>query len=195
MKNTDIHETADVSEEAKIGKNVKIWHQCHVREKAVIGDNCILSKNVYIDHDVKIGSNCKIQNNVSIYFDSEIEDGVFIGPHVCLTNDKTPRAITKEGKLKKSCNWEANKSLIKKGASVGAGSVVLPGITIGEFAMIGAGSVVTKNVPSHSLVYGNPAKFVGYVCKCGNKIENIEEEQDGLILNCSICKEKITIRR
>lgn len=195
MENTVIHETADVSEEAKIGKNVKIWHQCHIRENAVIGNNCILSKNVYIDHDVKIGSNCKIQNNVSIYFDSTIEDGVFIGPHVCLTNDKTPRAITKEGKLKQSCNWEANKILIKKGASVGAGSVVLPGITIGEFAMVGAGSVVTKDVPSHVLVYGNPAKLKGYVCKCGNKIGDIEEKQDELILNCSICKEEITIRR
>jgi len=184
MKNADIHETADVSEEAKIGENVKIWHQCQVREKVVIGNNCILSKNVYIDHDVKIGSNCKIQNNSSIYFDTIIEDGVFIGPHVCLTNDKTPRAITKEGKLKQSCNWEANKILIKKGASVGAGSVVLPGITIGEFAMIGAGSVVTKDVPNYGLVYGNPAKQQGYICKCGCKMGKKED-----VLKCNKCSE------
>ena len=172
METDKIHPTADVSGQAKIGANTKIWHQCQVRENAVIGENCVLGKNVYIDHDVKIGSNVKIQNNCSIYHDSEVQDGVFIGPHVCLTNDKTPRAITEDGKLKQDSDWEVDKILVKKGASVGAGSVILPGITIGEFAMVGAGSVVTKDVPDYGLVYGNPAELQGYVDKTGKKVRD-----------------------
>jgi|TARA_Y100000310_G_scaffold175217_1_gene175273 acetyltransferase-like isoleucine patch superfamily enzyme len=172
MEKAYIHPTADVSKDAKIGSNTKVWHQCQVRENAVIGDNCIIGKNVYIDHDVKICSNVKIQNNCSIYHGCEIEGGVFIGPHVCLTNDKTPRAITGNGTLKEDKDWEVNKILVKEGASIGAGSVLLPGIMIGEFAMIGAGSVVTKNVPDHALVYGNPAKIEGYVDKNGKKVKD-----------------------
>ena len=120
----------------------------------------------------KICSNVKIQNNCSIYHGSEIEDGVFIGPHVCLTNDKAPRAITGDGALKEDKDWKVDKTLVKKGASIGAGSVLLPGIMIGEFAMIGAGSVVTKNVPDYALVYGNPAKIEGYVDKSGKKVKD-----------------------
>jgi len=172
MENIQIHPTADVSKQAKIGSNTKIWHQCQIRENAVIGENCILGKNVYIDHDVRIGNNVKIQNNCSIYHGSEIEDGVFIGPNVCLTNDKTPRSITKDGKLKEDKDWKVDKTLVKKGASIGTGSVLLPGISIGEFAMIGSGSVVTKDVPDFGLVYGNPAELKGYVDKNGKKVKD-----------------------
>ncbi len=171
MEKVKIHSSADVSAKAKIGSNTKIWHQSQVRENAIIGENCILGKNVYIDHDVKIGNNVKIQNNSSVYSGSIIEDGVFIGPHVCLTNDKTPRAITPDGKLKTENDWKVGKITVKKGASVGAGSVVLPGVVVGEFVMVGAGSVVTKDVPNFALVYGNPAKVAGKVDKNGNKIE------------------------
>lgn len=171
MEKAYIHPTVDVSNQAKIGDNTKIWHQCQIREKAVIGEKCILGKNVYIDHNVKIGNNVKIQNNSSIYFSSTIEDGVFIGPHVCLTNDKMPRAITEDGKLKTENEWDAGKIIVKKGASIGAGSVVLPGVVVGEFAMVGAGSVVTKDVPDYALVYGNPARIMGKVDKKGNKVE------------------------
>tara|TARA_Y100000310_G_scaffold274378_1_gene290357 strand:- start:3302 stop:3808 length:507 start_codon:yes stop_codon:yes gene_type:complete len=160
-----------VSKDAKIGKNTKIWHFTQVRENVVVGENCILGKNVYIDHDVKIGNNVKIQNNCSIYHGSEIEDGVFIGPNVCLTNDKTPRAINEDGTLKDNKDWTVDKIKVKKGASIGAGSVLLPGIVIGEFAMIGSGSVVTKDVPDFGLVYGNPAKLEGYVDKNGKKVK------------------------
>ena len=192
---TKAHKTAEVSKNTKIGKNVYIWHHAQIRENAKIGNNCIIGKNVYIDHDVIIGNNVKIQNNSSIYFGSKIEDGVFIGPHVCLTNDKSPRAITKEGKLKTNKEWNAEKIIVKKAASVGATSVILPDVTIGQFAMVGAGSVVTKDVPDYGLVYGNPAKLNGYVCKCGIKITKIDERGNNLILRCSKCKEKIVTKK
>lgn len=171
MVDIQIHETADVSKSASIGKNTKIWHQAQIRENSTIGENCILAKNVYIDHDVKIGNNVKIQNNSSIYHGSEISDGVFVGPHVCLTNDLNPRSINEDGSIKSDSDWEVKKTLIKTGASIGACSVILPGVTIGEFAMVGAGSVVTKDVPDFSLVYGNPAEVKGKVDKKGNKTE------------------------
>ena len=166
-----IHSTADVSPEAKIGNNVKIWHQAQVREGAVIGDNCILAKNVYVDKGVIIGANCKIQNNSSLYHGVTLERGVFIGPHCVTTNDRQPRAINSDGTLKKDRDWEEGKIVIKEGASLGARVVVLPGVTIGRFALIGAGSVVTKEVPDFGLVYGSPARLVGYVCVCGKKLE------------------------
>lgn len=169
-----IHSTADVSSQAKIGENVKIWHQAQIREGAVIGDNCILAKNVYIDKNVRIGANCKIQNNCSVYHGTILEDGVFLGPHCVLTNDKNPRAINPDGTLKDDSSWEEGKIIIKYGASLGARVVVLPNITIGRFALIGAGSVVTKDVPDFGLVYGNPAKLMGYVDKSGKKSKQIK---------------------
>lgn len=186
-----IHPTADVSKQAKLGDNAKVWHQCQIRENARIGSNCILGKNVYIDHNVAMGSNVKVQNNASIYSGSKIEDGVFIGPNVCLANDKAPRAIKKNGKLKTDKDWSVGSIIVKKGASIGAGSVILPDVVIGRFAMVGAGSLVAKSVPDYALVYGNPAKLMGYVCICGAKIAKIEEKGKNLILHCSKCREKI----
>ena len=164
-------DTAIISKDAKIGKNTKVWHFTQIRENAKIGDNCIIGKNCYIDFDVKVGNNVKVQNNCSIYHGSTIEDGVFIGPHACLTNDKVPRAINEDGSLKSNSDWEVGKILIKKGASIGAGSIILPNVTIGQFAMVGAGSVVTKDVPDYGLVYGNPAKLNGYVNKKGEMVK------------------------
>lgn len=165
-----IHPTASVDEKATIGDGVKIWHQAQIRENACIGQNTIVGKNVYIDFAVKIAQNCKIQNNTSVYHPAKIESGVFVGPHVCLTNDKRPRAINPDGKLKEAADWEAEPVVVRRGASIGAHTTLLPGVEVGEWAMIGAGSVVTKNVPAFSLVYGNPGKIVGKVDKSGKKM-------------------------
>ena len=172
-----IHKTADIAPDASIGENTRIWHHCHVREFAKIGKNCTIGKNVYIDHHVSIGGNVKIQNNVSVFNGVTIEDGVFVGPHVCFTNDKAPRAVNADGTIKTAQNWKTEKTLIKQGASIGAAATILP-VTVGEWAMVGAGSVVTKDVPPYALVIGVPAKQIGFVCKCGNKLEK----------TCSNCK-------
>ena len=180
------HSTADVSQEARIGENARIWNQVQVREGAIIGDNCILAKNVYIGENVQVDANSKIQNNSSIYPGVSLETGVFIGPHCVLTNDKLPRAINPDGSLIREGDWKREEIIVKEGASLGARVVVLPGITIGRFALIGAGSVVTHDVPDFALVYGNPARLHGYVCKCGNKLK--EEKVGGE--KCHVCESK-----
>lgn len=174
MTNCFIHPTAEVSKNSKIGENSKIWHQAQIREKTKIGKNCIIGKGVYIDTDVTIGNNVKIQNYALIYHTTVIENGVFIGPNVCFTNDKVPRAIDTHGLLKKDDGWQSGTITVKEGASIGAGSTILPDITIGKFAMIGAGSVITKDVPDFGLVYGNPAKLKGFVDKEGKILKKIK---------------------
>jgi acetyltransferase-like isoleucine patch superfamily enzyme len=165
-----IHPSADVSPGATIGAGTKIWHGAQVREGAEIGEQCILGKNVYVDFDVQIGRRCKIQNNVSVFHGTVVEDGVFIGPHVCITNDKLPRAITPQGDLKGADDWAVSPVLLRYGCSIGAGSILLPGVTVGRFALVGAGAVVTREVPDHGLVIGNPARLIGFVCACGGRL-------------------------
>ncbi len=185
-----VHSTAEVSPEAQIGAGTRIWRQAHVRENAHVGETCNIGKGVYIDTHVHIGSNVKIQNHTSIFEGVTIEDGVFVGPHVCFTNDLFPRAITPDGKLKSAEDWEITPTLVKYGASIGAGSIVVCGVTIGEFALIGAGSVVTKDVPAHTLVYGNPARHHGYVCRCARRFSHLHEEEGQLIGWCEVCQQK-----
>lgn len=158
-----IHSTAEVSEAAKIGDGTKVWNQAQIREDAVIGDNCIISKNAYIDTKVKLGNRVKVQNNVNVYHGVTIEDDVFLGPSMTFTNDLYPRA----------CNdsWEITETLVKRGASIGANATIVCGVTIGEYATVGSGSVVAKDVPEHALVVGNPARQIGWVCKCGFKLD------------------------
>jgi acetyltransferase-like isoleucine patch superfamily enzyme len=168
-----IHPTAEVSPQAQIGSGTRIWHYAQIREGAIIGQNCIIGKNVYIDSDVKIGNNVKIQNNVLVYHGLTIEDGVFIGPQACLTNDRFPRAITPDGRLKGADDWVVSPTLVQYGASIGASATILAGLTIGRFAMVGAGAVVTHSVPDHGLVMGVPARFASYVCQCGRPLEQI----------------------
>ena len=164
MDEVFIHPTAEVSKEAKLGTNVKIWNLAQVRENSQLGDNTIVSKNVYIDFSVKIGANVKIQNNVSVYHGVTIEDDVFIGPSAIFTNDFRPRAVNPD--------WKVTPTLIKKGASIGAGATLICGIEIGQYAMIGSGAVVNKNIPAHALVVGNPAKLIGFVYKNGERVQN-----------------------
>jgi acetyltransferase-like isoleucine patch superfamily enzyme len=192
-----IHPTAEVSPKAQIGEGTKIWHQAQVREGARLGANCIVGKGVYIDFDVVIGNNVKIQNGASIYHGVTLEDGAFIGPHTCLTNDKTPRAITPAGDLKRDADWEVGKILVKYGASVGAGAVVLPQVIIGRFALVGAGAVVTRDVPDYGLVYGNPARLHGFVCPCGEKLAAVANkergESGGVPMICPKCQTEVFI--
>ncbi len=154
------HKSACV-QTSDIGDGTVIWHFAHVREKSKIGKNCIIGKSSYIGTEVEIGDNCKIQNFASIYKGVTLGKNVFIGPHVCFTNDKYPRAeIWNDEKLKKT--------VVKDGASIGANSTIIAGVTIGEYAMVGAGSVVTKDVDDYELVIGNPAKMYAKVDKEGN---------------------------
>ena len=182
-----IHPTAEVSPQAEVGEGTRIWHQAQVREGARIGRDCIISKGVYIDFDVVIGDRVKIQNRASIYHGTILEDGVFIGPHVCLTNDRIPRAITPSGELKADADWEVGRIVVKYGASVGAGAVVLPDVTIGRFAMVGAGAVVTRDVPDHGLVVGSPARLKGFVCRCGRKLVMEQESANVIEIRCRVC--------
>lgn len=149
-----------IDPEAKIGKNTIIEEGTIVSSKATIGNECKIHRHIFIDEDVIIGNKVKIQDNVMIPHGVEIEDGVFIGPSVAFTNDKYPRAINKDGTIKTTKDWNVSKTRIKFGASIGANSTILCGITIGEWAMIGAGSVVTKDVPPYTLVTGNPARVI-----------------------------------
>jgi acetyltransferase-like isoleucine patch superfamily enzyme len=177
-----IHPTADVSPRAVIGAGTSIWNHAQVREEAVLGSGCIVGKDAYIDHAVLIGNNVKIQNGALVYHGSTLEDGVFIGPQACLTNDRNPRAINPDGTIKSADDWTVSPVTIRYGASVGACAVVLPGVTVGRFAMIGAGSVVTRDVPEHGLVVGSPARLIGFVCPCGGRLEVA-----GTVGRCNVC--------
>ncbi len=164
------HPTADVSPQVTVGDNTKIWQQCQVREGAVIGASCILGKGVFVDSGVRIGNNVKIQNGVSIYCGVTLEDGVFCGPYCVFTNDRQPRAINPDGSLKDLDDWTISPTLVRTGAAVGANATIVCGTTIGRWAMIGSGAVVTRDVPDYGRVYGNPARLRGFVCPCGEKL-------------------------
>ncbi|MEE9197534.1 MAG: DapH/DapD/GlmU-related protein [bacterium] len=158
-----IHETADVSEEAEVGDGTYVWNQAQIREGARVGRNCRLGKDVYVDKNVIVGDNCKIQNGATLYDGVTLEDEVFVGPHVVFTNDRYPRAQPDD--------WAIVPTLVRKGASIGANATILCGITIGSYAVVGAGAVLTRDVPDHALFLGNPARQRGYVCHCGRPLD------------------------
>jgi acetyltransferase-like isoleucine patch superfamily enzyme len=174
--NVRVHPTAEVSSEAVIGPNSSIWNQAQVREGARIGAGCIIGKNAYVDVDVVVGDRVKVQNNVSLFHGVTVEDGVFIGPHVCFTNDRVPRAVNPDGSSKTDADWEVSPTLVREGAALGANSTILPGITIGRWAMIGSGSVVTRDVGDYELVAGNPARRLGSACPCGQPLRDADGE-------------------
>ena len=184
MRPPMVHPTAEVSTEAQIGQGTSIWNQVRVREGAVVGEHCIIGSNAYIDCDVVIGDNVKIQNGALLYKGATLEDGVFIGPQACLTNDRLPRAINPDGSLKTEEDWTVGPILVRYGASIGAGAVLLPGVTVGRHAMVAAGAVVTRDVPEHGLVRGVPARLEGYICRCGARLRELNGS-----LQCPTCGE------
>ena len=187
-----IHPSAEVEPDAEVGTGTRIWRQAHVRAHAHIGEQCNIGKGVYIESHVCIGSRVKIQNHASLFEGVTVEDGVFIGPHVCFTNDLYPRAITPDGKLKSGDDWEITPTLVKYGASIGAGSVIVCGVVIGEFALVGAGSVVTKDVAPYTLVVGNPARPRGYVCRCARPLA-IQTRDGQLVGWCEYCAREYVV--
>ena len=159
-----VHESSYIDEDVEIGEGTKIWHFCHIQQGARIGKGCSLGQNVNVSNNVIIGDACKIQNSVSLYEGVELEDGVFCGPSCVFTNDLTPRARYPKGRA------GYKKTLVKEGASIGANATIVCGYTIGRFAMVAAGAVVTKDVPDYALVAGVPARVMGHVDEKGNVI-------------------------
>ena len=164
-----VHESSYVDEPCEIGEGTKIWHFSHVMKNSKIGDNCNIGQNVVISPEVIIGNNVKIQNNVSVYTGVICEDDVFLGPSCVFTNVINPRSFIER-------KDEYKKTIVKKGASIGANATVVCGNDIGRYAFIGAGAVVTKDIPDYALVVGNPGKVIGYVCECGNRLEDINDK-------------------
>lgn len=157
-----IHPTAIVEDGAAIGDGSRVWHHAHIRAGAVVGDGANLGKNVYVGTDVHVGHRVKVQNNVSVYEGVTLEDDVFVGPSVVFTNDRYPRAFIHEFKVVPT--------LVRTGASIGANATIVCGTTVGSFATVAAGSVVTHDVEDHQLVMGNPARPAGWVCRCGHLV-------------------------
>ncbi len=173
-----VHESSYIDDGVTVGNGTKIWHFCHIQCGAVIGENCSLGQNVNVSNNVVIGKGCKLQNNVSLYEGVELGDWVFCGPSCVFTNDLTPRAKYPKGAA------GYRKTLVETGASIGANATIVCGHTIGRWALIGAGAVVACNVPAHALMLGVPARRVGWVCECGERLP------EGLL--CSKCGRSYT---
>jgi len=180
-----IQPTAIVDKNVVIGEGTRVWNFVHIRENAEIGKQCVLADYVYVGRGVKIGNNVKLENRATVYEGVTIQDKVFVGPHVTFTNDPYPRSF--------STDWKILQTLVKEGASIGAGTVIVCGVTIGEYALIGAGSVVTEDVPPHALVYGNPARIRGFVCRCSRKLETEEKKKTYVLMKCQFCRKKYKI--
>ncbi|NJN19441.1 MAG: N-acetyltransferase [Oscillochloris sp.] len=169
------HPSADLDPRVEIGSGTRVWHGAQIRAGAQIGRECIIGKNAYIDTGVIVGDRCKIQNNASLYHGLTLEDGVFVGPHVIFTNDRVPRAITPTGQLKSASDWIVGQTIVRYGASIGAGAVIVTGVTVGRWALVGAAAVVTRDVPNFGLVVGNPAQLLCYVSAGGQRCESAEQ--------------------
>ena len=177
MSDYFVHESSYVDDGAEIGAGTKIWHFCHIMPRAHIGERCNIGQNVLVSPNVIIGSNVKIQNNVSVYTGVVVEDDVFLGPSMVFTNVINPRShVSRKDKYKTT--------LVRKGAWIGANATIICGITLGKYCFVGAGSVVTRDVPDYALVYGSPARLHGWVCQCGEQLKF--SEQDGV--EKAVCK-------
>lgn len=183
-----VDDRALVSAEADLGEDVAIWAFTQVREGALIGARTSVGSHSYIDADVRIGADCKIQSGALLFKGAVIEDGVFIGPGAVITNDMYPRAVNPDGDKKSNADWEVIETTVRRGASLGARSLLIAGIEVGEFALIAAGAVATKDVPPHALVAGVPAEQKGWVCVCGNPVTI-----DGTTGRCGSCHRQLEI--
>ncbi len=173
--NISIHESVSLADGAEIGKGTTIWQNCIVQKDVIIGKNCSIGANVFLENGVRIGSGVKIKNNIALYSGVTVEDDVFLGPNCVFTNVSNPRSFI-------SRKHEFKRITIKKGATIGANATIICGHIIGKYSMVGAGTVVTKDVPDHALVVGNPGKIIGYVCECGCRLDKE--------LKCIECKKK-----
>lgn len=179
MTDTFVHESSCIDDGAQIGSGTKIWHFCHVMSSARIGKGCNIGQNVFIAANVQIGDNVKIQNNVSLYTGVIVEDDVFLGPSMVFTNVINPRSHVNR-------KDEYKTTLVQKGASIGANATILCGITLGRFCFVGAGAVVTRSVPDHALVYGNPARIKGWMCECGIELK-FDKDEGTYTTTCEAC--------
>lgn len=180
-----INDSADVDERAEIHPEANVWHLAQVRERARIGPGCVIGRGVYVGPGVSVGRNTKIQNFAQIYDPAEIGQGVFIGPAVVLTNDVYPRSVEPDGSLKRSGDWDSVGVRVSEGASIGARAVVLAGVTIGRWALVGAGSTVIRDVPDFAVVVGNPARQIGWVGRAGHRLTS----DTGSTLRCPLTGE------
>ena len=169
-----IHPSADLEAEVEVGPRSSIWHRAQVRTGARIGADCVIGRDAFIDEGVVLGNRVKVQNLALVYHGVTVEDGVFIGPNAILTNDRYPRAITADGELARADDWTVSPIVIRHGASIGAGAVVVAGTTVGRFATIGAGGIVTRDVADFALMAGSPARRIGWVCACGARLLDSE---------------------
>ena len=183
MKKFQVHKTAEVSKKAKIGQGTKIWQNCQILSGAKIGKNCVVGHNCLISSKAKLGDGVKLESNIDVWDLITLENYVFIGPSAVFTNDPNPRAKYPKSKFSQYGKWLS--TLVKEGASIGANATIICGNTIGKWAFIGAGTVVTKDVPDYAIVIGVPAKIVGWICECGNKIEFKNNKAI-----CKICERK-----
>ena len=181
-----VHESSYVDDGVSIGEGTKIWHFSHISKGAEIGSGCNLGQNVFVGNDVRIGNKVKIQNNVSVYEGVELEDYVFCGPSMVFTNVRTPRC-----EFPRNTAADYKKTLVKRGASIGANATIVCGTTLGRNAFVGAGSTVTKDVPDYAVVYGNPVQIKGYMCACGDTIVSAEAEK----LECKRCGVSVSIQK
>lgn len=167
-----VHPSADLEADVTVGAGTSIWHRAQVRVGARIGRDCVIGRDVFIDEGVTIGDRVKVQNAALVYHGVTVGSGVFIGPGAILTNDRHPRAVTATGDLARAVDWEVSPINLADGASIGAGAVVVAGCDVGSFGMVGAGAVVTRDVPAHALVAGSPARVIGWVCACGQRLQD-----------------------
>jgi len=177
--------TAIIDDGVSLGNGTKVWHFVHIMKDTKIGKECIIADYVYVGKGVNIGDKVKLENRATLYDGVTIEDNVFVGPHVTFTNDPYPRSINPD--------WKILPTLVKEGSSIGARTVIVCGVTIGKYALIGAGSVVTRDIPSYALAYGNPARVRGFICRCARKLDPEEKTKTCISMRCSICNQKYMI--